>query len=168
MLCHQVVFSPSFVPQCPSRPLFLLDPYYWYRRRNKDTDLLKKLALVSYSSLHICSKHLFATVKLHSANYQLASSKKRFVKLLRSKPDVVKYIRKLIYRVGCDVDDDHFLLPILLNFLPRFSRLNSLTIASMGGLEYTGLFPEHQHFFTSCIFLPLITSTSHSAKFPIV
>ena len=32
---------------------------------NNDTDLLKELALVSHSFLHICSKHLFATIDLH-------------------------------------------------------------------------------------------------------
>jgi hypothetical protein len=96
---------------------------------NKDTDLLKKLALVSHSFLHICSKHLFATVKLHSATSCLASSKKGFVKLLKSRPDVVKYIRKLKYSVSRnDDDDDHLLSPILLNFLPTFSRLNCLKI----------------------------------------
>ena len=66
---------------------------------NEDTNLLKKLALVSHSFLQICSKHLFATVVLHDAvpTHLLASSKKGFVKLLKSRPDVVKYIRKFIY-----------------------------------------------------------------------
>ena len=35
---------------------------------NKDTKLLKELALVSHSFLQICSKHLFATVELYNAN----------------------------------------------------------------------------------------------------
>jgi hypothetical protein len=61
---------------------------------NKDTDLLKKLALVSQSSLQICSKYLFATVELHD---EVSSSKKGFVKLLKRRPDVVKHIRKLTY-----------------------------------------------------------------------
>ena len=97
---------------------------------NKDTNLLKELALVSHSFLQICSKHLFATVVLHDAtmNYYI-SSKKRFVKLLKSRPDVVKHIRKLTYNVGYDINHyDHQLSPILLNFLPTFSRLNCLTI----------------------------------------
>jgi hypothetical protein len=68
----------------------------------KHTYLLKELALVSHSFLQICSKHLFATIKLHDAvpMYHIASSKKGFVKLLKSRPDVVKYIRKLTYKVG--------------------------------------------------------------------
>ena len=75
---------------------------------NKDTDLLKKLALVSHSFLQICSKHLFATVELHSAipEFNVASSKKGFVKLLNSRPDVVKYIRKLTYKLESDPEED--------------------------------------------------------------
>ena len=34
---------------------------------NKDIYLLKELALVSHSFLQICSKYLFAAVKLHDA-----------------------------------------------------------------------------------------------------
>ena len=100
---------------------------------NKDTDLLKRLALVSHSFLQICSKHLFATVELHDANpeFHVASSKKGFVKLLRSRPKVVNYIRKLTYKVGFSYpnisEDDR----ILSNFLPTISRLNCLTITGV-------------------------------------
>jgi hypothetical protein len=68
---------------------------------NKDTNLLKELALVSHSIHQICSKHLFATVELQYADRRgrIASSKKGFVKLLNSRPDVVKYIRKLTYKM---------------------------------------------------------------------
>ena len=46
---------------------------------NKDTNLLKELALVSYSFHQICIKRLFATVELHDAvpGRHVASSKKR-------------------------------------------------------------------------------------------
>ena len=93
---------------------------------NKDRNLLKELALVSHSFLQICRKHLFATVILDDA------SSKGFVKLLNSRPDAVKHIRDLVFRVGrvgsnAD-DDDHQLSPILLKFLPTFSRLNCLAI----------------------------------------
>ena len=117
---------------------------------NKDTDVLKKLALVSHSFLQICNKHLFATIDLHDATpgYHVASSKRGFVKLLQSRPDVVKYIRQLTYKVGnlnhsdsfplqaflspphhpnVDKDDD-LLSPTLPNFLRTISRLNSLRI----------------------------------------
>ena len=72
---------------------------------SRDTNLLKELALVSSSFLQICSKHLFATVELHDACpwEDLASSKKGFVKLLISRPDVVKHIRKLTYHGIWDV-----------------------------------------------------------------
>ena len=100
---------------------------------NKDTDLLKDLALVSHSSLQICSKHLFATIELRSGNKHVASSKKGFVELLRSKPDAVKYIRKLTYCVRLDDDDGHLHSLFFKNFLPTFSRLSSLTITSFGG-----------------------------------
>ena len=98
---------------------------------NKDTNLLRELALVSHSFLQICSKHLFATVELRDAipNY-LASSKRGFIKLLKSRPDVINYIRKLRYMVTCNSDDDHLLLPLLSKFLPTTSRLNCLKITT--------------------------------------
>ena len=118
---------------------------------DKDTNLLKQLALVSHSFLQICNKHLFATVELRDAfptrPGPIASSKKGFVKLLNSRPDVVKYIRKLTYTVAVTVgvshhfdsefesfspaltvsesDDDRFILP---NLLRTISRLKCLTI----------------------------------------
>ena len=101
---------------------------------NKETHLLKELALVSHSFLQICSNHLFATVELHDGDprHHVASSKKGIVKLLKSLPDasVVNYIRKLTYKVGYNKIDDHLLTPILLNFLPTFSRLNCFTITA--------------------------------------
>ena len=97
-----------------------------------DKNLLKKLSLVSLSFLQICRKHLFATVELHSINPHLVPSKKGFVKLLKSRSDVINCIRKLTYRVGNKKDsDDHlFSSMILSKFLPSVSRLNSLTIAA--------------------------------------
>ena len=96
---------------------------------NKDT-LLKRLALVCHSFHQICIKHLFANVELHDAtNYGRSSSKKGFVKLVKSRPNVINYIRKLTYKVsGNDNSDDHLLSPILSNFLPTISRLNCLAI----------------------------------------
>jgi hypothetical protein len=101
-------------------------------------NLLIELALVSHSFLQICSKHLFATVKLHDANshYGIASSKEGFIKLLTSRPNVVKYIRNLAYKVGSTKFDshkfvmngDHHLSPILPNFLRTISCLNCLTL----------------------------------------
>jgi hypothetical protein len=98
---------------------------------NKDTTLLKELALVSHSFLQICSKHLFATINLHDATSRphVASSKEGFLKLLKSRPDVVNYIRKLTYKVSYPTrpsfnNDDHLLLPILR----RIPRLNCLKI----------------------------------------
>jgi hypothetical protein len=96
---------------------------------NKDTNLLKELALVSHSFLQICSKHLFATVELHDAvrMYQ-------FVKLLESRPYIVQYIRKLTYKVAPAYSNfgSNGLLPVLSPILPNFlrtiSRLNCLTI----------------------------------------
>ena len=108
--------------------------------KNKDIILLKELALVSHSFLQICSKHLFATVELHDAvSTRHASSKRRFVKPLKNRPDVVRYIRKLTYKVitltpghhppaPSFESDDHLLSPILPNFLRTISRLNCLSI----------------------------------------
>ena len=116
---------------------------------NEDTNLLKKLALVSHCFHQICSKHLFATVELHDAlpRRYVASSKKGFIKLLKSRPNVVKHIRKLTYKMGCEDDysdlprsmrrsrtsthtktDDDLLSPILPNFLRTIPHLNCLTI----------------------------------------
>jgi hypothetical protein len=114
---------------------------------NKDTNLLKALALVSYSFHQICSKHLFATVELHDADPKrnIASSKKGFIKLLESRPDVVKYIRKLTYEMeyhpsivninrfqsrtsSSFVNHDNLLSPILPNLLRTIPHLNCLTI----------------------------------------
>ena len=95
---------------------------------NKDTDLLKELALVSHSFHHICIKHIFATVDLHDVDGDV-SSKKGFIKLVKSRPSVVNYIRKLTYKVSNYINDDDTLLsPILSNFLPTISRLNCLAI----------------------------------------
>jgi hypothetical protein len=68
---------------------------------DEDTNLLKQLALVSHSFHQISTKHIFATVELHDADWRphVASSKRGFVKLFKSKPEVVKYIRKLTYEV---------------------------------------------------------------------
>ena len=107
---------------------------------DKDADLLKELALVSHPFLQICSKHLFATIVLHDSDptRHVASSKKRFVELLKSRPEVVKYIRKLTYKTD-DNDcythpffdnDDEKLTPILSKFLRTISLLNYLKIDS--------------------------------------
>ena len=61
---------------------------------NNDISLIKDLALVSHSFNQICSKYLFATVNLYDdVPMRHGSSKKGFVKLLKSRLDVVKYIR---------------------------------------------------------------------------
>ena len=59
---------------------------------NEDTDLLKELALVSHSFLQISSKHVFATIQLYdgTSKDRVASSQNGFVKLLKSRPEVVK------------------------------------------------------------------------------
>ena len=110
---------------------------------SNDTNLFKELALVSHSFLHICSKHLFATIELHDADpkHHVPSSKKGFVKLLERRPDVVEYIRKLTYTINYDHvlaphfapvlnfdNEDNLLSSILPNFLRTIPRLNSLKI----------------------------------------
>ena len=120
---------------------------------NEDTNLLKELALVSHSFLQSCSKHLFATVELHDAvpMCHVASSKKGFVKLLKSRPDVVRYIRKLTYQVGYNnhfqsrqfsptyVNDDRLLATILPNFLRTISHLNCLKITASKLMDWNRL-----------------------------
>jgi len=106
---------------------------------NNDTNLLKELALVSHSFHQICSKHLFATVELHDVvgDPRVASSKRGFVKLLKSRPDVVKHIRNLTY--FCNATslllsslprfNDHLLSSSLPNLLRTISRLNYIKIS---------------------------------------
>ena len=97
---------------------------------NNDTNLLKELDLVSHSFHQICIKHLFANIELHDANWKVASSKKGFIKLLKGRPHVVKYIRKITYEASYKSGSvDHLLSsPILSNFLPTISRLSCLAI----------------------------------------
>ena len=129
---------------------------------NKDINLLKELALVSHSFLQTCSKHLFATISLRDAGPRnhFASSKKGFVKLLRSRPDVVKYIRKLTYEVGYNnsdpENDDRLLSPILPIFFGTISRLNCLTIAPSSLLDWNTLDSSLTSAFLHLMHLPTI------------
>ena len=104
---------------------------------NNDTDLLKELSLVSHSFHQICSKHLFATIVLQDVgqDQHIASSKKGFVKLLGSRPDVVKYIRKLTYICNDMLSppkgpNDHLLSTKLPKLLRTISHLNHLKITT--------------------------------------
>ena len=134
---------------------------------NYDTDHLKKLSLVSHSFHQICSKHLFAIVDLHCANSFRPSSKKGFVKLLKSSPEVVKYIQKLKYNVIYNDDDDHLLSPILLNSLPLFSCLNSLTIIARQ--DWDKMIPSLTSAFLYLMHLPTINhiDLSYIQNFPL-
>ena len=113
---------------------------------NDDINLIKELALVSHSFNQICGKHLFATVDLYDdIPIKQASSKKGFVKLLKRRPEVVKYIRKLTYNLEyndsfhassfsstnpCSNHDDNILSLVLPNFLRTISFLSCLTITA--------------------------------------
>ena len=99
----------------------------------EDKDLLKNLSLVSHSFHQLCCKHLFATVGIHNPprpdlKRRDGFTKKSFVNLLKSRPDVVQYIRKLTYTLSYYSDDDFQLSHILPKFLRTISRLNCLTI----------------------------------------
>ena len=118
---------------------------------NKDTNLLKELSLVSHSFHQICSKHLFATVEIYDGpNNHVAFSKKGFVKILKSRPDVVMCIRNLTYKkcphralpwpFFSSVEDDQLvLLPILLNILRTISHLNCLKITATHFFDWNRL-----------------------------
>ena len=142
---------------------------------NEDINLLKELALVSHSFLQICSKHLFATVVLHDAvpKRHIGSSKKGFVKLLKSRPDVVKYIRKLTYKVECSNsdfrNDDHLLSPILTTFFGTISRLNCLTIVPSSFLDWNTLDSSLTSAFLHLMHLPTINhiDLSRIENFPL-
>ena len=135
---------------------------------DEDTELLKELALVSHSFNQICSKHIFATVELHDAslshwddglNWHAASSKKRFVKLLKSRPGVVKYIRKLTYEVSHNefrfLNDDHRLSRVLPNLLRTIPHLNCLTIDG-SKLDWNTLDPSLSSAFLYLMHLPTV------------
>ena len=150
---------------------------------NNDTNLLKDLALVSHSFLQTCSKHLFATVELHDADpkRRVASSKKGFVKLLESRPEVVKYIRKLTYKVGgfyfryqlllanpSFENEDQGLSPILPNLLRTIPRLSCLTING-SNLDWNTLDSSRTSAFLYLMQLPTINhiDLSFIQNFPV-
>ena len=96
---------------------------------NEDTSLLKELVLVSHSFHQICIKYLFANVELHDVDLDyFTSSKKGFIKLVKGRPNVVNYIRKITYKVSHNNNSDLLLSPMLSNFFPTTSRLNCLAI----------------------------------------
>jgi hypothetical protein len=143
---------------------------------NDDMDLIKELSLVSHSFNQICSKHLFATVDLYSVflkSSRQASSKKGFVKLLKRRPDIVKHIRKLIYRVDCDdrfpsssfyesstypcLDyDDNLLSPVLPNLLRTISFLRCLTITASKMVNWNTMDSSLTSAFLHLLHLPTI------------
>ena len=152
-------------------------------KENKDTRILKKLALVSHSFLHICRKYLFATVELHDANLIYhASSKKGFVKLLKRSPNVVNYIRNLTYEIefshfqssqfstthpSFDNDDD-LLSSTLPNFLRTIPCLNYLKIRA-STLDWNKLNPSLILAFLHLMHLPSINHIDLSSikNFPL-
>ena len=146
---------------------------------NEDTNLLKELALVSQSFHQICSKHLFATVELYDVDrdYHVASSKKGFVKLLRSRPDVVNYIRKFTYNFQSlrlspthpsFNNENHLVSSILSNLLRTLSRLNCLTITA-SQLDWNELDSSLTSAFLYLMNLPTIEhiDLSYIQKFPL-
>jgi hypothetical protein len=161
----------------PVLPFDILDLIVDIVGENKETDLLKELALVSHSFLQICTKHLFATIDLRISIDSLASPKKDFIKLLESRPDVVKYIRKLTYRISsfnhADRYDNQALSAILLNFLPKFSRLNSLTITATTSklipVDWNILYSPLTSAFLNLMHLPTINhiDLSYIRNFPL-
>ena len=115
--------------------------------------------MVSHSFLS--GKHLlFATVELHDADpgstSDLQSSKRGFVKLLKGRPDIVKYIHYLTYEVRYYNDDDYQILP---KFLRAISRSNCLQSTLQG---CTGMDSSLTSAFL--FFLALISSTSHISE----
>ena len=143
---------------------------------DKDMVLLKELALVSRSFHRICCKHLFATVELlveldnPNPKRRRLFSKKSFVNILKSRPEVVKYIRKLTYEVNTFNDDDYLLSPILPNFLRTISHLNCLTIdCSESWLDWHSLDSSLTSAFLYLMSLPTINhlSLSYIKSFPL-
>ena len=136
---------------------------------SNDRDLLKNLALVSHSFLQICSKHLFATVEIHDASL---SSKRGFVELLKSRPDVVKYIRKLTYSFGPNyqslppptnlnfVHDDPQLPPILPSFVDDDPLLPPIPTYATYNLSpnFQSSLPTYPSFADGYLFPPPILS----------
>ena len=135
---------------------------------NNDTGLLKELALVSHSFHQICSKHLFATVELHDDVCQdrISPSMNGFVMLLRSRPNVVKYIRKFTYSFQLlgqlpyydpsFIDDNHLLLSILPNLLRTISHLNCFKITSQFLVDWNDLDSSLTSAFLYLMHLPTI------------
>ena len=151
VLSYQVIFLPMKLEfqhktSSPAFPFDIISLIIDIVGENDDTDLLNELALVSHSFLQLCTKHIFANIDLHDGNMRhntKASSKKGFIKLVKNKPDVARYIRKLKYQLDKDdcsnsrqssptnsvsVNDDDQLLPTLSNFLATIPSLGSFDI----------------------------------------
>jgi hypothetical protein len=161
ILSYHVVQNSTMSPALPFDVIAIIIDIVG---ENKDTNLLKELALVSQSFLQICSNHLFATVELYNDNGTHRT--KGFVKLLKSRPDVVKHIRKLTYMYIND--DDHLLSPIPLNFLPTISRLNCLTL-NLKLMDWNELDSSLTLAFLHLMHLPTINhiSLSYINNFPL-
>jgi hypothetical protein len=127
MKLRSMKFDVQHSTMAPVLPFDIIELIIGNVGENEDTILLKELALVSHSFHQICSKHLFATVELH-----MASLKKGFVKLLKRRPDVVKYIRKLTvtYNTRYPLSFDSSPPPILPNLLRTIPHLNYLKISA--------------------------------------
>ena len=95
-------------------------------------------SLVSHSFHQICSKYLFATIELHDANHK--SSKKRFIKPLERRPDVINYICKLTYNMD-ERNNDHLLSPNFPKLLWTISCPNCLAITA-SKLDWNTLDPS--------------------------
>jgi hypothetical protein len=144
---------------------------------NNDTNLLMELALVSHSFHQICSKHIFATVELHDTfPISQASSVERFVKLLESSPDVVKYIRKLTYNMyhiesqfrPSNPPSPSFDSSPVPNLLRTISCLNYLKI-NVSSLNWSLLNPSLTSAFLHLMHLPTINhiDLSNISSFPL-
>ena len=149
-----------------------------------DINLIKALALVSHSFHQISTKHLFATIDLRDEQNptRRASSKKGFVKLLKRRPEVVKYIRKLTYKVPVDFQStpfssvhhyfdyhDKMLSPILPNLLRTISSLNCFIITASKPVDWNTVDSSLTSVFLHLMRLPTINQIELSsiANFPI-
>ena len=168
----------------PVLPFDILDLIIDIVGEDKDINLIKELALVSHYFLQICSKHLFATVELrdwHASDIvpmNNRSSKKGFVKLLKKRPDVVNYIRKLSYKLSSvhefawdsssPVNNDDLLSPILPNILRTIPHLNYLKIDA-SQLDWNSLNSSLKSAFLHLIHLPTLNhiNLSYIRNFPL-
>ena len=92
---------------------------------NNDHITLKACSLTCQTLLHLCRKHIFASITLDGHN--LANPKPKtvhFINLISTTPEIADYIQQLEFYIS----NEEFEQPLLPGILKTITKLDSLTI----------------------------------------